>query len=327
MEGGSDIAQRFFNWVYETMAPKMSGAVAEITELVAIVMAPAVVLWFVLWAIRYLKEEQPVTDLLWHFFRLAVVASFAANATYYSSHIVPMVNGIPDDIASVFVGDGENPVNIIDGMIDVNAAAISQIWEESKLMRWSGIQVDNLVNASVASVVVGVLGGIYTGIALLLLFISKVLLSVVLSLGPIFIACAFFPALNSFFTAWTGQLVNYTLLAVLLAAVFALMHSLVGDIITVDLTDGGLSDQAVVEIFVVYIVAIGTIVLMPMVAAGLAGGVALNGILGGTTGAASMLVGKPFFATLGRLAKALKNGSNNQGNNLISGGKGTRLPG
>ena len=323
MSENLDVAARLFGWLDDTMVPMLSGSLERLVELITAPIGAAVILSFVLWAMRYIKEQQPITDLIWEYFKLVVVMSFALNAAYFSSTIIPMVNGIPEDIAFAFSENSENAENIIDSMIGNISNTISSIWAETKTITWSGIKVDNIVNGVFATVVVGGMGGIYVGLSLLVLFVAKLVINVILALGPIFIACAFFSSTRNYFTLWINQLVNYMLLAVLFSVMFAVQHALISDIVTVDPEIGGLSDDALIKMFVTYLVSIGTIAVIPTIASSLSGGMGLNGIVGGTGNVASMIAGKPLVT----LARAMKGSGNNLGSNTITSLNPHRRPG
>src|SRR5205085_7730636 len=63
--------------------------------------------------------------------------------------------------------------------------------------------------------------------AMFLLALSKIALSVLLALGPLYIALLFFETTKRFFEAWVAQLANYAFVALLTVLVAALMMQVV----------------------------------------------------------------------------------------------------
>jgi len=63
--------------------------------------------------------------------------------------------------------------------------------------------------------------------AMFLLALSKIALSILLALGPLFIALLFFETTKRFFEAWVAQLANYAFVALLTVLVAALMMQVV----------------------------------------------------------------------------------------------------
>ena len=59
--------------------------------------------------------------------------------------------------------------------------------------------------------------------AMFLLALSRIALSVLLALGPLFIALLFFESTKRFFEAWLAQLANYAFITILTVLVAALM--------------------------------------------------------------------------------------------------------
>ena len=65
---------------------------------------------------------------------------------------------------------------------------------------------------------------IVTGIyAVFLLTLSRIALSVLLAIGPLFIGLLFFESTKRFFEAWLAQLANYAFVSILTVLVAALM--------------------------------------------------------------------------------------------------------
>ena len=80
------------------------------------------------------------------------------------------------------------------------------------------------------------------------------------------------------------------LLSIIFSVVFSVKNTLVADVVSVG-EEGKVSDAAAGVLFVVYIVCIGTIIIIPIIASSLSGGMALNGVLGGMGNTVGMLGG------------------------------------
>ena len=78
--------------------------------------------------------------------------------------------------------------------------------------------------AGIAVYLIVGLTAIYT---IFLLTLSRIALSVLLALGPLFIALLFFETTKRFFESWIAQLANYALITILTVLVAALMMTLV----------------------------------------------------------------------------------------------------
>jgi type IV secretion system protein VirB6 len=159
----------------------------------------------------------------------------------------------------------------------------------------------SMIAAAFADFACGLIAALGGAIFLIVLafevVMSRMLLDLVLGLGPLFIACAAFGPTARFFEAWTAKVANYALLQVLVAAFLGMalsafsaylapLHvtgasptadpaSLVSGI-TATLEDSA-ADVAAVGLFVtgVFLAMVGW--QLPAVASGLAGGATLSG--------------------------------------------------
>lgn len=283
---GVSPGQYIFKWLDDELLPMLSNSVAGFMQIISPVMGAAVLLWFVIWAWRYIREEQPMTDLLLRFFILSSVAFFAFTAPYFVDTIIPMVNNIPFDLAKPFINGGSGAgssgelVNAADQLAKDNLELIEDLWEDAELVSWGGIDLNNLRNLSFATLVIGLLGTAYAAIGLFFIVVAKLMVNVILAIGPMFIASAFFGATKNYFTLWVNQLVNYILLATLIAVVFSIQITLVQDLTSLD--DGFFPMDRVAKLLVVYIIAIATLVSVPTLASSLSGGMGINGLVGNT---------------------------------------------
>lgn len=302
-----------FDWIDDVMVPMLGGGVANLVTITSAVAGPAVVLYFVVWAIRQINDERPYTELVWEFFKLCAVMSFALNADFFTGTVIPIINGVPQQIAAAFSG-AESTTHLLDEMIVNLNEQRAAIWEKTEVVGFMKIDVGALIGAGSAMLIVYFLGGIYVALATLVLFVAKLVVMVIVALGPIFVVCAFFKATNNFFTLWVNQLVNYMLLFVIFSIIFTVQATLVQGVIGLPPEDK-MSDPKLTALFLTYIVAIGTITIIPMLASSLSGGVGLNGVVGGTAAAATSLVTRPASAAAKMLSG--KSPSPSAGKNTI----------
>ena len=118
------------------------------------------------------------------------------------------------------------------------------------------------------------LTAIYT---IFLLTLSRIALSVLLALGPLFIALLLFDSTKRFFEAWIAQLANYAFITILTVLVAALMMTLISSAAQQAASAGG-GIQIAQAVRVCMAAGLTFLVMrqvMPM-AAGLASGLALS---------------------------------------------------
>jgi type IV secretion system protein VirB6 len=200
---------------------------------------------------------------------LAVIFGVALHLWLYQSLIVDTFFNAPAELASTVVG-GYDPVGIVDQIMDRGAATAELLLAKGSLFHGN-------FSYYVAGVAVFALVAITAVYTMFLLALSRIALSVLLALGPLFILLLLFDSSKRFFEAWLAQLSNYALITILTVLVAALMLDVVGAAAQAAAsTGGGIQIAQAVRVCL----AAGLTVLimrqvMPM-AAGLASGLALS---------------------------------------------------
>jgi type IV secretion system protein VirB6 len=200
---------------------------------------------------------------------LAMILGCTLNLWLYNSLIVDTFFNAPVQLGAVIVG-AYDPVGIID-QVFYNGSDIANL-----LFEKAGLFDGNFAYylAGIGVYVVVILTGIY---AVFLLTLSRIALSVLLALGPLFIALLFFDSSKRFFEAWLAQLANYALVSALTVLVTALMLHVVTVAAQQAVATGG-AIQIANAVRVCMAAGLTFLVMrqvMPM-AAGLASGLALS---------------------------------------------------
>ncbi len=200
---------------------------------------------------------------------LAVIFGVALHLWLYQSLIVDTFFNAPAELASTVVG-GYDPVGIVDQIMDRGADA-------GGLLLAKGSFFHGNFSFYVAGVAVFALVAITAVYTMFLLALSRIALSVLLALGPLFILLLLFDSSKRFFEAWLAQLSNYALITILTVLVAALMLDVVGAAAQAAASTGG-GIQIAQAVRVCLAAGLTILVMrqvMPM-AAGLASGLALS---------------------------------------------------
>ncbi len=196
-------------------------------------------------------------------------------------HTAPCQGGGPDvsgrcRFAAAVVG-AHDPVHTIDAIWNAGGAVADQLFRDGA---WH-------LGYELAGILIWLIMGLLCVYTMFLLALSSVALSVLLALGPLFIALLLFDATRRLFEAWIAQLANYALITILTVMVAALMLHLVASYAqqTEALGAAITTVDALNMLLVTVLVFLFMRQIMP-VAGGLAGGVSLNsfGVVGRTTG-------------------------------------------
>ena len=214
----------FFAEVSAWLNAVLTGYIGTTTALVAAALEPAVVTLAVVYVIGwgYLQAsgqiQEPFADGLQRMARIALVVGAGLHLWLYNSVVVDSFFNAPAALAAAVVGSPDS-VTVVDQIIFSGGDAAAA------LMQKGGVLSGNLSFYLAGFFVYAAVGiaAIYT---IFLLCLSKVALSVLLALGPFFIATLLFRAARRLFDAWIAQLANYGLIAVLATLLVALLMRL-----------------------------------------------------------------------------------------------------
>ncbi len=199
----------------------LTGYIGDSTARIAAALEPAIVtpavVYVMVWGYLQLtgQIQEPFIGGVKKIVVLAVILGCALNLWLYNALLVDTFFNAPAALGAVIIGTYD-PVGIVD-QVFFDANDISNL-----LFQKAGILDGNfayyLVGLAVGTVVI--VTALY---AVFLLTLSRIALSVLLALGPLFIALLFFDSSKRFFEAWLAQLANYALVSVLTVLVTALM--------------------------------------------------------------------------------------------------------
>lgn len=299
---------------------------AALSSALVPVVTTAVTIWIITYGLAVVRGEahEAVPAFAWRGLKVALILAFALGSGIYQSQLITAVNGATAGLAQTIQNaaasnGGGNP--------GCGAISTSEATGSSANDNNSGIyqtldcydqQVDlvveayfdkaahesvglSMVGAAIGDLICGVVAGMGGAIFLIVLAVevvmARLLLELVLGLGPIFIACAAFAPSAKFFEAWTAKVANYALLQILIAAFLGMaLAAFSADLTTLNVTGSspasnaaalesqvqatlnnvsGLATALGLFITAVFLAMVGW--QLPSVAAGLAGGATLSG--------------------------------------------------
>jgi type IV secretion system protein VirB6 len=248
------------------------------------------------------KIEEPVTAGLKRILVLALILGVGLRLWLYNTVIVDTFYNGPSQLAAAVVGSGD-PVGTIDTIWEQGGAVAGTLWTKATSSGYI-----SAIGYYIAGALVFCLVGLLCVYAMFLLALSSIALAVLLALGPLFVAALFFDATKRFFAAWIAQLVNYGLITVLTVMAGALLLQIVKSYATQTAARG----SAIFTVDVLHMLLVTVLVFLVLrqvmpIAAGLAGGVALNSM--GLV-SRSWSVGRRYAEPVLKLAAAYSAGRN-----------------
>jgi type IV secretion system protein VirB6 len=325
-----------FTAVGGTLENGMSTYVTNVSSALSSALVPVattgVTIWVLAYGLAVVRGEahEAVPAFAWRGLKVAITLAFALSAGIYQQQVVAAVDGATSGLAQTIQNaanttSGGNPgCGAVSGGSVTGQGSATSIYQT---LDCYDQQIDLVMDAyfdkathegfspsglaaAIGDFVCGLVGALGGSMFLIVLafevVMARMLLDLVLGLGPVFIACAAFPPTARFFEAWTAKVVNYALLEVLVAAFLGMaLTAFSADLIALHATASpggdasavvqGISaalDDAASAATALGLFATGVFLAMvgwqlPSVAAGLSGGATLYGFGAFAAGVAS----------------------------------------
>jgi type IV secretion system protein VirB6 len=177
------------------------------------------------------KIEEPIIIGLKRIVTLAVVLAVALRLWLYNTAVVDTFFNAPGQLAGIVVG-AYDAVTTIDQIIFLGGDA------GALLIQKGGILEGNF-SYDLAGFAVYLIVGLTAIYTIFLLALSRIALSVLLALGPVFIVLLLFESTKHYFMSWLSQLANYALITLLAVMAAALMMTLIGTAAQAAANQGG----------------------------------------------------------------------------------------
>lgn len=269
-------------------------------QIVADAISPAVYsllgLYVILWGVSYLRGEmrEPITEAAARFVKIALILGIGLKLASYNEIVIDtFING-PEDLARVLAGSADNSTTASSMDIVFTAGYDVAKGFLSKGGLLSGDFGMYIIGFFVLLVTIGV-----TVYSFALILLSKIMLCVLITLGPIFIISLLFQASAGYFSSWVHKMANYALLGILVIVVNKLIIAIF-ERAAVNAASSTQIDQ-IIPMILTGILSIIVLSQLTNVAAGLAGGLSIStsgmGSMGlsmmtGSAGRAASLAGK-----------------------------------
>lgn len=318
MSGEFNLGTAIFNSVDEGIANLFNVGLGNFADLIAPVIGAFVSLYFVFIALNWILQgkvsDANIFDLFKKMIGLVLFTYFAFNISVYKTAIVEPIGKIGAEISEAFAATGAESPQIIDQMGNQVIDTITAIWENSPEMSVFDLNLAPLMKAITTIIVVGLLGSVFMVVSFLYLMIAKIMVSLCLLLGPLYISFVFFPPTREYFYKWVAQLLNYTLLYAMFGITFTLLTNLLQKYVSGDSFSTVLVGELTqLKLIFCYLLFSGVIVAIPSLTSHLTGGVGINSF--GAIGPMMSAATKGLSKGLSGLAKAAKGGGNIIGGN------------
>jgi len=261
----------FSQWLDATLALYIANNTATIARLLQPAIVSLGTLYVAVWGYLQLsgKIEEPFIEGARRLLTLALILGIAINLWLYNTVIVDTFFNAPNALAAGIVG-APTSAGVVDQVFFKGSDAASMLLQKGGIFNGD-------MSFYLAGIAVYIIVGLVAIYTMFLLALSKIALSILIALGPLFIGLLFFESTKRFMGAWIAQLANYAFVTMLTVLTAALMMQVVTAAATAAAATGG--SITIGNAAQVCVAAGLTFLIMkqvPSIAAGLASGVALS---------------------------------------------------
>ena len=230
-----------FNWVGLQLDGILSTYVLNVVSALMAGLAPIALICMTIWVTLYgwailrneVSETLPV--FMWKVFKIGLVLAFALQSGFYISNVADTANGLAMGVASTFLPAGVDPATVatpyalLDKFNDDASSQVADIMKEASMFR---------LDLVLAGVVFSIGSVVFLCIALFVVTLSKLFLTFVIAIGPLFILCLAWRPTARFFDSWLSMVLNAVVLTWF--AFFALgLSAFMGNQMFVAIQSGG----------------------------------------------------------------------------------------
>ena len=204
-----------FTWVGAQLDGILStyvlGVVSALMTGIAPIALTAMTIWVTLygWAVLRNEVSETLPTFMWKVFKIGLVLVFALQAAFYIGNVADTANALAMGVASTFLPSGVDPTAVtspyalLDKFNDDASNQVADIMKEASMFR-----LDLLLAAAVFS-----FGSvIFLCIALFVVTLSKLFLTFVIAIGPVFVLCLAWRPTQRFFDSWLSMVLNAVVL-------------------------------------------------------------------------------------------------------------------
>jgi type IV secretion system protein VirB6 len=204
-----------FNWVGSQFDAVLGTYVLSVVSSLMTAIAPvalsAMTMWVALygWAVLRNEVSETLPTFMWKVFKIGLVLAFALQSGFYISNVADTANSLAMGVASTFLPSAVDPATVatpyalLDKFNDEASTQVADIMKEASMFR---------LDLVLAAVIFSIGSVVFLCIALFVVTLSKLFLTFVIAIGPLFILCLAWRPTARFFDSWLSMVLNAVVL-------------------------------------------------------------------------------------------------------------------
>lgn len=170
------------------------------------------------WGVLTARIEMSLNHAARHLLTLLIVFGLATQWDIFAVWIYDVFTTGPNRLIAAISNGNINPQGQLSNVYDQGMRAADDLFQAGG---WRAVM------PLILGAAVGICTVLIVGYALALLVLAKLALAVMLAIAPLFILLLLFPATRNFFTSYLGQVINFSLVPVLVYGILALALSII----------------------------------------------------------------------------------------------------
>ena len=269
----------FYTFDQTIQMPFADGMAATVSHAMVAIQGPLtalVVLWLIVTGILVMRGDVTVRTGVARIISVSLVVGILMSATLYNEYIVSFfTSGIPNWLASSLTGTtGPAP----------SAHEFDVMWNEADALFGTALNNLNFYNV-LYSVELGILQDLVVfpiGMTFLIYELARVMMDVMVSIGPFLLAGYLFTATRGISDRWVGKLIGLTILTLLIDIVLSIIIAGDQSYYTTSLANMGAGatvlESVTISIQFLIFITLGALItcFLPGIAAFLGGGIAIS---------------------------------------------------
>ncbi|GAA5096049.1 type IV secretion system protein [Bartonella acomydis] len=204
-----------------------SKAIVTITPFVSVGLTIA----FIVYGLLIMRGaiDMPVSGFLSRCLRISIITSIALTAGLYQPEITNLLTKLPHDLSAALINNplqDKQLTHLIDTVAEKGFKCASTAFEEAAFLDADGLLY------GLFGILILLATSFLTAIGGAFILLAKIILVLLVGLGPLFIISLLWQPTYRFFEQWIAQILSYTILIVLLATVSSLLMNIFANYMT-----------------------------------------------------------------------------------------------
>lgn len=288
-----DLFQSVFERIDNTVINDIAAGTANLLNIVAPALQAVFIVYvmFIVWSYwqNAASIEATAIDMIKRIIAIGLILGFSVNLSGYNTHVMPLVLGLGDGLSQAFTGSATSNASSLDALagqiVEMVATNANAAYETPGIAE----KIGAVLNATLNNAMIIITSTIFLVIAAAYIILVKVFLAILAVLGPIFISFLLFPATRQYGMNWINQVLNYSLLTLLINIAGGFFINYINGVLTdmsgsgalgtgaVAMVDGLITTTGMVQIVLATLLFVVILWKLPELASSLAGGVAAGG--------------------------------------------------